>query len=466
MAATTADSSDQSRNTGVHASAEESLHRSAHERVEASDESRVGTDRHDDSVTLQVSGASGIRQQVTSARFSGGGMPAGLKVLMVGALATVACAGLNQISDIVMPLFFALTLVLTVRPIHRKLVSKGVPAWVSAFITLMVILLTLLLIFGLMAWSLVGLPDVIREYTPAFQQAVQDVLEFAEKQGFATDQITSTILGSFNVSQALNTVMSAASSLTSVGSFVAVMALCLLFLTVDTLTMKARGEVVRNHDSMLYEALASFEGRVRQYWLVSTIFGLVVAAINFIVLQFLNVPMPLAWALFSFITNYIPNIGFVIGVIPPAVMGALDSGWLTGVWVIVAFSVINALIQGVLQPKITGEAVGLSTIVTFVSLLFWTAVVGPLGTIMAVPLTLFAKALLIDSNAQTRWIGTFLVPEGEAARRAQDGYFDEESPNSEIFVDFTAENSEKGKRIRSTLQSLSRRKRGSRTEQN
>lgn len=69
---------------------------------------------------------------------------------------------------------------------------------------------------------------------------------------------------------------------------------------------------------------------------MSSIFGLIVAVFNYVVLRYLDVPLPVAWALFSFITNYIPNLGFVIGVIPPALIGLLDSGWVTLVWVVIA----------------------------------------------------------------------------------------------------------------------------------
>ena len=134
-------------------------------------------------------------------------------------------------------------------------------------------------------------------------------------------------------------------------------------------------------------------------------------------------------------------------------------------WVVIAYSLINATIQGVFQPKFTGDAVGLSTTVTFLSLVFWTVVVGPLGAILAVPLTLFAKALLIDSSPQTRWMESFLIPEVESKKRSADKYYDEESPSPDTFVDFTAQNSEGRKRIRRTLHSVSLRKLRARTEQ-
>ncbi|MGO1715634.1 AI-2E family transporter [Ancrocorticia populi] len=395
---------------------------------------------------------------------SANNIPAGMKILAVAALATLACAGLYQIRDMVAPAFFALTLVLTVRPIHRWLLGKGVPVWLSAVVTITTLVGTLLVVVGLMAWSLVGLPELIRGYAPAFQNLVNQALEFAERQGLQADQITTDLFSKFDFGQAVNTVTNVVNSLSSAGALIALVALALLFITIDTQIVEQRAFVVKRHDSTFFQALSSFEGRVRQYWLVSTVFGLIVAVFNGAALQILDVPLPVAWALFSFITNYIPNIGFVIGVIPPALLGVLDSGWITGVWVVVAYCVFNAVIQGVFQPKFTGDAVGLSTTVTFLSLVFWTFIIGPLGAILAVPLTLFAKALLIDSSVQTRWMEAFLIPEGEARKKEADGYYDEESPSPDTFIDLTAQDSEERKKIQRTLRSLSLRSLRARTE--
>lgn len=74
--------------------------------------------------------------------------------------------------------------------------------------------------------------------------------------------------------------------------------------------------------------------------------------------------------------------------IPPALLGLLDQGWATLVWVIVAYSVINFIIQSIIQPKIVGEAVGLSTTLTFLSLVFWAWILGPMGAVLAIPLSL------------------------------------------------------------------------------
>ena len=110
-------------------------------------------------------------------------------------------------------------------------------------------------------------------------------------------------------------------------------------------------------------------------------------------LWLIGVPLPLAWGFFSFITNFIPNIGFVIGIIPPALIALLDSGWQTMLLVLVVYSVLNVTIQTFIQPRYVGNTVGLSAEMTFMSLVVWAFLLGPLGALLAVPMTLLLRAL-------------------------------------------------------------------------
>jgi AI-2 transport protein TqsA len=83
---------------------------------------------------------------------------------------------------------------------------------------------------------------------------------------------------------------------------------------------------------------------------------------------------------------------------------------------IVAYSVINVVIQSLLQPRFVGDAVGLSVTLTFLSLVFWTFVIGPLGALLAVPLSLFVKALLVDADPDSRWLDPLIAPGGRGNR--------------------------------------------------
>ena len=225
----------------------------------------------------------GLRPEVGRA---GGTVPPGMKALVVVALVTVCCAGLNQVQNMVAPAFFALTLVLTVRPIHRWLVRKGLPPWLSGLSTMAALAAVLLGTVGLTVWSLVGLPDTLSKYKGSFEDIVRQLRDLAAKYDFDFDtaKLQDELLKNLDFDRILEMVSTLVNYLTSAGSLIALIALAMLFITVDTMTMDFRSRVLANHDSSLHEALCGFEGRVRQYWLVSTIFGIIVAVIDGIVL--------------------------------------------------------------------------------------------------------------------------------------------------------------------------------------
>src|SRR5699024_10950790 len=188
------------------------------------------------------------------------------------------------------------------------------------------------------------------------------------------------------------------------------------FLAIDSTVVRSRWELIAGVRPELAAALKNFVIGVRKYWLVTTVFGLIVAALDVVALVIIGVPLALVWGLLAFVTNYIPNVGFVIGLVPAALLALLDGGVSDMVWVIVAYGVLNFTVQTIIQPKVTGDAVGLSLVVSFLSLTLWSLIVGPLVAILAVPLTLAAKAMLVDAHPEARWINAFLVTDNDARR--------------------------------------------------
>jgi predicted PurR-regulated permease PerM len=138
---------------------------------------------------------------------------------------------------------------------------------------------------------------------------------------------------------------------------------------------------------------------------------MIVAVLDTGALWLLGVPLPLLWGLLSFLTNFIPNIGFIIGLIPPALLALLDSGVQKMIAVILVYCILNVTIQTFIQPRFVGDAVGLSPAITFLSVAVWTVVLGPIGALLAVPMSLLARTLLIDANPRAEWARVF-VSEG------------------------------------------------------
>ncbi len=108
------------------------------------------------------------------------------------------------------------------------------------------------------------------------------------------------------------------------------------------------------------------------------------------------------------------------GLVPPAMLALLTGGVRTMVLVVVAYTLINVVIQTVIQPKFVGDSVGLSATVTFVATVFWAWVLGPLGALLAIPMTLLAKAVLVDVDPASSWIDAVIGPSGAKAHARVD----------------------------------------------
>lgn len=344
---------------------------------------------------------------------------------ILGALAmlTVAGAGLHFIAPVFAPMFLALTLVLAVRPVGQWMIRKGLPSTVSASLE---ILLLVILVFGMMGVTvllLTPVPQTLMNYAGNFEAITNSTVSWLSDHGFGTVDI-STFVDRSNFNQAISLAWELVDRLSSIGGLIAILVVAAFFITVDTTTTRRRAALIAEKHGNLGRALSDFERRVRSYWIVSTVFGLIVAVIDGGVLQFMSIPLAWTWAYWAFITNYIPNIGFVLGVMPPMAMALLDQGWQAMVWVLVWYTAINVVIQTFIQPKFTGDAVGLSPTVTFISLALWTLIVGILGSILAVPLTLLFKSILVDADPHTRWLDAFFVSESDLGKRTKKGQYD------------------------------------------
>jgi predicted PurR-regulated permease PerM len=216
------------------------------------------------------------------------------------------------------------------------------------------------------------------------------------------DQIDA-VTGTLDPGQIVDFAMSLLSSTLGVLTHMFFLFTVLLFMAFDTDSTRRSLAQVGDRFPTPVAALDNFARGSRSYMAVSASFGLIVAIIDGVALYVMDVPGAFVWAVLAFVTNFIPNIGFIIGVIPPALIALLDSGPEKMVAVIVVYSVVNFVIQSVIQPRIVGGAVGLSPTLTFLSLVFWTWVVGPLGALLAVPLSLFTKSLLVEADPRARW---------------------------------------------------------------
>ncbi len=333
-------------------------------------------------------------------------LPRPVVALLGLAAIAVVLAGVGELRGIVGPSILALVLVLTLDPIRTTMQRRGAPSWLAVAALLVAAYAALVALVAALAFSAVQLGLLLPRYSSQFRDLVGQLLGILEPLGVTRGEITTAIAGIDlpSLASGLRPVLGGATSVVSALLLVVVL---VLFLGLDA-SHVTRRIAATSVSPDLRDALDTFVARTRRYVVVSTVFGLIVAAVDVVVLYWLGVPLPVVWGLLSFVTNYIPNVGFVLGVLPPALVALLDGGVGPMLAVLVAYSVANFVIQSLIQPKVVGDAVGLSATVTFLSLVFWAVVMGPLGGLLAIPLTLLVKAILVDADPAARWIGPLL----------------------------------------------------------
>ena len=336
-----------------------------------------------------------------------GALPRALVILIGAAAAVIVVAGIQATAWLIGPTFMALIVVIAVAPVQSWLRRRGWPGWAT---TLVVVLLVYAIMIGLalgVIISVARLATELPQYASAAQGLVNSVIERLAALGVGPEQLQQAA-GSLNLGKLAGVLGGLLASISGLASnFVFLLAL-LLFLGIESGGASDRLASIAVDRPRITEALAHFAWGTRQYLLVTTVFGLIVAVLDWIALAILGIPLATTWALLSFITNYIPNVGFIIGVVPPALLGLLTGGPQLMLIVIVVYCVLNFVVQSIIQPRFIGDAVGLSVTVTFVALVFWTWLIGPLGAILAIPLTLLSKALLVDVDPQARWADALL----------------------------------------------------------
>ena|SRR5437868_4459805 len=342
----------------------------------------------------------------------GDSAPRALIVLLGAAGAVITLFGIREVASIIGPIVLALVLVIAVAPVRKMLDARGRADWLQIVIPFLIVFLVLLGMVAILTVSVAQLTALLPAYADQVQVLLGQAQQWAAKIGISPDQLNKS-LQSFTPDRILGVAQSLVSGLTSVLSSLFLVVVLLYAMSMDAPATARFISASRGSRPEFVDALFAFAQNTRRYLVVSTVFGIVCAVLDSVALSIVGVPLPLLWGALALITNYIPNIGFVLGLVPPALLALLSGGVSQMLAVLVAYSVINVVVQSFIQPKYLGDAVGLSTTMTFLSLIIWAFVLGPLGALLAVPLSLLTRALLLDSDPRATWAAT-LISNGKA----------------------------------------------------
>jgi predicted PurR-regulated permease PerM len=286
-------------------------------------------------------------------------LPRALIVLVSLASAIVIIAGLRGASGLVGPAFLALVLTIASYPMRRWM-DRHMPSWLASLLCLLFVYLMVVVLALCMIVATARFAHLLPQYEDEFNAQIKNITDTLNNLGVSSRELQD-ITDSFDWSKLTDVITGILNGALDLVSNLVFILTLILFMTIDGSQFPRHLTAARNARPTLVGAMETFAHATRSYLVVSTVFGLIVAVLDTLALALIGVPAPGVWGLLAFLTNYIPNIGFVIGLVPP-------------------------------------------TTLTFISLVFWAWVLGPLGAVLAIPLSLLVRAILVDADPESRWV--------------------------------------------------------------
>ncbi len=330
---------------------------------------------------------------------------------MTLAALVIIIAGMRAASSLLVPFLLALFLAVIIAPPLSWLKHKGVPGVLATLVVMAVFVLVAILLVLLVGSSL----DEFTRNFPFYQSRIQELtallLTWLSDKGVSiSSEFVSHYLDPGKAMKLIATLLSGMGGILTNG-FLILITVIFLLLEASTLPGKWRAAFARPETSM--EQGRAIADNINHYMGIKTLTSLATGIIVALWLWVIGVDFPVLWGVLAFLFNFVPNIGSIIAAIPAVLLALIQLGLAPALLVVLGYVVVNVVIGTFLEPRYMGRGLGLSTLVVFLSLVFWGWVLGPVGMLLSVPLTLTAK-IALDSNEHTRWLAILLGPRVEA----------------------------------------------------
>ncbi|BET41457.1 hypothetical protein YhhT [Atlantibacter hermannii NBRC 105704] len=313
----------------------------------------------------------------------------GLHMLQKLAALVIILAGIHAAADILVPMLLALFFAIVLNPLVTWFLRRGFNRTMSITIVVVVMLVALTLLFGVLAASLNEFIAMLPKYNKELTRRLLDLQEiFPFLNLHVSPERMLKRMDSEKVMTYATTLMTQLSG--AMASIVLlVMTVVFMLFEVRHLPYKLRFALSNPqiHIAGLHRALKG----VSHYLALKTLISLWTGFIIWLGLELMGIQFALMWGVLGFLLNYIPNIGSVISAIPPMIQALLFNGVYEFVLVGSLFLVVHMVLGNMVEPRMMGHRLGMSTLVVFLSLLFWGWLLGPVGMLLSVPLTSVCK---------------------------------------------------------------------------
>jgi predicted PurR-regulated permease PerM len=316
----------------------------------------------------------------------------------------ITLTGIKAAASIIVPLLLAFILATIAGSFLLYMQGRGLPRWLSMLVVLLAVILLLIGMGVFVSSAALEFSNRIPYYETQFLEIVNRMLDTLSEYGVALEKsellhpwspmIVMGYLGGFV--QSLQLVLAE--------SFMILILVIFLLFNQELFFWKMHALFDERHSRQLF---GMFSQQVNRYVLIKSTISALTGASVAAGLYLMGIEHALLWGVMAFMFNFVPNIGSIIAALPPMLIALADHGIAMSLWVGLFFLLINVVFGVMVEPRITGKGLGLSSVVVLLSLIFWGWILGPVGMLLSIPLTIMAK-VACDLNPQTQWISILL----------------------------------------------------------
>lgn len=326
------------------------------------------------------------------------------RILVTLACLVIILAGIKSAGEIVVPFLLALFIAIICSPVIKAMTERKIPLWLAITLLLVMIVMIFFFLAGLINSTVQEFRASLPQYTTLLNTRINEISALMNRWNIHFSISKESVQGYFDPSTLMNFVSNLLLGFSNVLSNLFVLMLVVVFMLLEAPTAKHKLAVAISSDDknigqekrkidLVVQSVISYLG-------IKTVVGLLTGVCVYVLLEIVGVQYAVLWGTIVFLLNYIPNIGSIIAGVPIVVQALLLNGFSVGFIVAAGVITINMLIGNILEPRIMGRGFGLSTLVVFLSLLFWGWLLGTVGMLLSVPLTIVFK-ITLEANPNT-----------------------------------------------------------------
>ncbi len=331
--------------------------------------------------------------------------PAVVSLLYAAAAVVVVVAGLKAAESIVVPFLLSLFIAIISAPALFALQRRGLPATLSLLVVLVAVGIVAVALALLVGTSVNRFAAAMPEYRARLEDEVSALLQWLDAYGIAlpVDSVREALNPSAAMQLASKMLTGLSGVLTNV--FFIVLTVIFILLEATSFTDKLR-RIMGGADDDIPQ-FSELSDSINRYIGMKTLTSLATGVLIAIWLALIGVDFPVLWGIFAFLLNFVPTIGSIIAAVPAVLIALVQSGLGLAALGAGGYLVVNVLIGNIIEPRVMGRGLGLSPLVVFLSLVFWGWVLGPVGMLLSVPLTMVVK-IMLENSEETRWLAILL----------------------------------------------------------